>query len=941
MKDTAQLTARQEILRACKLLMAPGDVHEVRIPKAGKRPNFSGYYKDDAYEKLVDDVIAVGIVRGVYLTLNPGDPALWARAANRLQEYAKVTTSDNDILRRRWLLLDFDPDRPAEIGSTDEEHKRAILTAHAAFATLRAVGFPDPIIADSGNGGHLLYRIDETFTDEMVGAILAGVAARCADGPIKVDVTVGNRARVTKLYGTMARKGDDVPERPHRQSRILVVPEKLVVLTVEAAHVVIGWVPAKPDSKTAGRLKKSSKSKVKEGDFDLPAFMAEHHLHVKGEPAAWKGGTKWVLETCPFNSDHGSDSCVIQLVNGAVSFTCLHNGCKENGNDWKALREMFDPAAERPTKGGRRAPRSQGVFSVTENGLYEGDTKICSMVKVVAYGAEGQEQGYRLLEVTDHNGQSREMVLGADELNGTNADYVDALIRAGVQVEVGQEKRLLQYLRNTPAEDRFKVTSSIGWQAGESVYVLPNEVIGEQPDLRIMFSGTSEHRFKASGTIDEWRENVSRFCVGNSRLLFAVSCAFAAPLLPLLNVSGAGFHYVGTTSTGKSTALLAAGSVMGGGGTEGTKGFLRTWNSTSNGLQGLAKLHNHASLILDEIGQANPKTIGAATYALFNGQGRERMESNLARREASQWTLILLSSGEETLSDMVTGAGQVVKGGQAIRLIDIPADAGAGHGSFEELYGLTGKEFAIKITGNACMFYGTAFPMWLKKLVEDRGRIVMWVRELAKKWEKDHAILSASPEVGRAAASFALVGAAGESAREITGWPEGEALEAARVCFKAWISARPAGSLGSDDEAGIAAVRKFLELHGASRFEDACWAMSYPQTIVNRAGVKLDRDFYISKEVFRSEVCKGFNYDNVARALLARNLLIHGDGRNLMKKYPRSDDSKPTRGRFYVVPDSICSDEKTEESEKAPYVMPSPVSPHSECQSRMDFEKAA
>jgi hypothetical protein len=105
-------TPREEILRTCRLLMAPGAVHEVRIPKAGSRGTIAGYF--DNAERLADAVLAIdGTVPGVYLTLSPCNPALLARAANRLRDRAQVTASDADILRRLSLLIDFDPVRPA------------------------------------------------------------------------------------------------------------------------------------------------------------------------------------------------------------------------------------------------------------------------------------------------------------------------------------------------------------------------------------------------------------------------------------------------------------------------------------------------------------------------------------------------------------------------------------------------------------------------------------------------------------------------------------------------------------------------------------------------------------------------------------------------------------------------------------------------------------
>src|SRR4051812_47256439 len=125
-------TPREEILRTCKLLMAPGHVHEVRIPKAGRQGTISGYFDDPV--RLADGILAVdGAALGIYVTLNPCKPALLARAANRLQEHAQVTTADADINCRRWLLIDFDPIRPSGISSTDREHGRAISIACGAW----------------------------------------------------------------------------------------------------------------------------------------------------------------------------------------------------------------------------------------------------------------------------------------------------------------------------------------------------------------------------------------------------------------------------------------------------------------------------------------------------------------------------------------------------------------------------------------------------------------------------------------------------------------------------------------------------------------------------------------------------------------------------------------------------------------------------------------
>jgi hypothetical protein len=162
----------------------------------------------------------------VYYVLNRINPALLGRAYNRLKERAEHTTADNNILRRRWLPVDLDPMRPAGISSSDEEHLAAIERART-IADDMAKEWGRPLIADSGNGAHLIYEIDLPNDKEslmFVSGALAELDRRYSDDAIKIDVTSANAARIWKAYGTVAHKGDSIPGRPHRLSRILEVP---------------------------------------------------------------------------------------------------------------------------------------------------------------------------------------------------------------------------------------------------------------------------------------------------------------------------------------------------------------------------------------------------------------------------------------------------------------------------------------------------------------------------------------------------------------------------------------------------------------------------------------------------------------------------------------------------------------------------------------------
>jgi hypothetical protein len=160
---------------------------------------------------------------GVYVTLNPVNPALLSRRANRL-DYAKSgsTTGDQHITSRCWFYIDLDPGRASGVSATEEEKALAYVRARDVYIFLRERGWPTSIIADSGNGYHLLYPIDLPAKDEgLIERVLAALAARFDDDNVKIDQAVGNPARICKLYGTLAAKGDDTPERPHRLSKIL------------------------------------------------------------------------------------------------------------------------------------------------------------------------------------------------------------------------------------------------------------------------------------------------------------------------------------------------------------------------------------------------------------------------------------------------------------------------------------------------------------------------------------------------------------------------------------------------------------------------------------------------------------------------------------------------------------------------------------------------
>ena len=189
-----------------------------------------------------------GRCSGVYLTLNPVDSSLLARAHNRVREYVKQgqASKDSDILHRVHFGIDFDPVRPAGISSDDAEHQAALAQARRCREWLKGQGWPDPIYADSGNGAHLVYRVDlpnDVQASEMLSKCLEALATRFDEAAVIVDKTTFNASRIWKLYGTLARKGDALPDRPHHIAAILEAPEKLEPVPADMLEQLAAMVP--------------------------------------------------------------------------------------------------------------------------------------------------------------------------------------------------------------------------------------------------------------------------------------------------------------------------------------------------------------------------------------------------------------------------------------------------------------------------------------------------------------------------------------------------------------------------------------------------------------------------------------------------------------------------------------------------------------------------
>ena len=338
-----------ETLAAVQVLFAPGQVIEVRaIMDEGMA---SGYFDDlETLAAAVDPLDSLPGVQGIYVTLNEVNPALLSRRANRIKTRLgkkDATTADSDILARRWFPVDIDPARPSGVSSTDQEHQAALDTAVRVAGHLTGMGWPDPVIADSGNGAHLLYRVELPNDDrsrDLVKQALEVLATVFGDDRVTIDTANHNAARIWKLYGTVSRKGDSTPDRPHRRSRILSVPEKVGVVERELLEGLAASLPAAVPDPAPARTRGQGRP------IDLAGWLRDHGIGVSREKP-YGGGTLYVLDACPFSGAHRDGAFAIQFPSGAIHAGCQHASCGGGSQRWQDLREKYEPRAGRTQKG--------------------------------------------------------------------------------------------------------------------------------------------------------------------------------------------------------------------------------------------------------------------------------------------------------------------------------------------------------------------------------------------------------------------------------------------------------------------------------------------------------------------------------------------------------------------------------------------------------------
>lgn len=515
----------------------------------------------------------------------------------------------------------------------------------------------------------------------------------------------------------------------------------------------------------------------------------------------------------------------------------------------------------------------QGLFYIfyerTRGGkVKEVETFICSPLKVVATGKDADDgERTQIVEFTNDDRRTKMITASLRSLITEPQSILGELVANGLILNSREKLRLVDYLVYSKPEKRLTLVYKTGWQ-GKS-FVMPDKIISssdcEKNDYLLHGTHSKIKKLRSQGTAQEWRENIARYCAGNSRLIFVVSCAFASVLLPLSNQLGGGFHLRGESSTGKSSALKVAGSVLG---CSGENGFNETWRGTQNGIEAVAAYHNHLLLPLDEIKEIKRvEDVGKLIYMLSNGFATSRMTKDITARRRDEWLLLFLSSGELSFQDLTRETKEQTFGGQEARFIDISAVPENAHGIFENLHGFSnGAEFSSYLNRASVTYYGAAIREFIQYAADNYDKVKEIIEEARVNFFQNYVDPKASGEVFRVAEKFALVGTGGFLATKIglTGWQTGEVKSVTIRLFNEWLDRR--GGIGAFDVSeGCRKILAAIDKRANSDFQDLDdESKPKPQNRVGykRRGESSGTEFIFTSEQF-ADLCRGYNQKRI------------------------------------------------------------------------------
>ena len=383
--------------------------------------------------------------------------------------------------------------------------------------------------------------------------------------------------------------------------------------------------------------------------------------------------------------------------------------------------------------------------------------------------------GY-FLEWLDYDKQQHSAAIPAQRFHEVGSSVVQDLASGGLYVMPGRERNLLQYLVSFRQSRRLTSVGRLGWLAApgdELAYMFPDGVQTKreaannfvyQPEKYSPTTATIRTR----GTLKQWQDDVLSRLRDNPLLIFGACIGFAGPLLKPARLETGGFHLFGPSSRGKTTFAQVAASIFGCGADPAEapdRAYIQRWNTTLNGLEGLAAAHNDGLLVLDELQTCAAQDFRKVIYNLAGGQGKVAMTASRNLRPTRNWELIFVSTGEISIEQKIKEENNRISPGQRLRMLDIPV----GDNLIVSTKGAKPEDYVTGIKRACAEYFGTAGRTFVMKLTQQFSAYSDLQGTVQARLEKalnNQPSAGLEPEAKRALKRFALVQVAGELAIE-------------------------------------------------------------------------------------------------------------------------------------------------------------------------------
>ena len=480
-------SGKKTIKKSIELLTGRGTGYfEIRILKT-KVGTISGYYDMAHIDTAIVDIRQYDGKYNIYITLNDFDPALLNRSRNILELRAKTTTSNNDITRRKWLLIDFDPNRPSGISATNAEKNAAFVRMIDVYEILQSNEWPEPLLCDSGNGYHLLYPVDlpnNAEIEKLIKKFLSVLDLRFSDINVSIDTQVGKAAQLTKLYGTMACKGDNNNERPHRRSGLSKTDtyDSSKIVTTEQMQAIVAMLPE--ELKTNGKKLLPKKRDIKLANIDSPP----EHLKCLLEQCSFIN--QWF--TYPKNINYSQWFGIGSILNkmGKAGQEAWEDMSRRDYNSYNEDDfPRYHSYAKKYLYGCNRLECSQYMNYIEERELNKNAKPPCGVNTPYDLVFKHQELE-RYKSATDFSAKETTLITEARKMHGLHYKSILTSNKPGIHLinspcGIGKSRILAKFLMDYINSDEFE---RIVWLGGRHNQVdeIENMLAEEAPEMNMV-----------------------------------------------------------------------------------------------------------------------------------------------------------------------------------------------------------------------------------------------------------------------------------------------------------------------------------------------------------------------------------------------------------------------------------------------------------------------